>query len=217
MSSTVHHATRATSARGLERPSRRQIGAGLLLGVGFGGLVDGIVLHQILQWHHMLTSTGDHPADTVAGLETNTVADGLFHAATWIVLVLGVVVLRRAWADGETGPSLRALVGTMLAGWGLFNLVEGVVDHHVLGVHDVRDDVAQPLWWNVGFLVFGAALVLTGWLLARRSTGLPVGGGPREPPPTDPGGAPPSAEPSARVSRSAPRPGPPRRGPGGTR
>jgi uncharacterized membrane protein len=32
---------------------------GILLGIGLGGFVDGIVLHQILQWHHMLTSEGD--------------------------------------------------------------------------------------------------------------------------------------------------------------
>jgi hypothetical protein len=25
------------------------------MGVGLGGFVDGILLHQILQWHHMLT------------------------------------------------------------------------------------------------------------------------------------------------------------------
>ena len=54
---------------------------GILLGIGLGGFVDGIVLHQILQWHHMLTSEGDYPPTTVAGLETNTLWDGLFHAS----------------------------------------------------------------------------------------------------------------------------------------
>ena len=51
------------------------------MGLGLGGFVDGIVLHQILQWHHMLTDTGDHPMTTVAGLEANTLADGFFHLA----------------------------------------------------------------------------------------------------------------------------------------
>ena len=90
--------------RGAARPpswSRRPLVACVLLGVGLGGFVDGIVLHQILQWHHMLTATGDHPADTVAGLESNTLADGLFHAATWLFVVAGIVVLRRAWAAGR--------------------------------------------------------------------------------------------------------------------
>ena len=58
------------------RWSRRPLVSCVLLGVGLGGFVDGIVLHQILQWHHMLTATVDHPAETVAGLEANTLADG---------------------------------------------------------------------------------------------------------------------------------------------
>ena len=62
---------------------------GLLLGVGLGGFVDGIVLHQILQWHHLLTDEGDFPMDTVGGLEENMVADGIFHALTWVVVVVG--------------------------------------------------------------------------------------------------------------------------------
>src|SRR5829696_9060695 len=76
-----------------------------------GGLDDGIVLHQVLQWHHMLTSTDDNPADTVAGLEANTLADGLFHVATWLVLVAGVVVLRKAWASGRPAPRWSAQLG----------------------------------------------------------------------------------------------------------
>jgi uncharacterized membrane protein len=50
------------------------VAPGLLMGIGLGGFVDGILLHQILQWHHMLTSTGDYPSNTIAGLEANTLA-----------------------------------------------------------------------------------------------------------------------------------------------
>jgi uncharacterized membrane protein len=149
--------------------SRHPLVACVLLGVGLGGFVDGIVLHQILQWHHMLTATGDHPADTVAGLEANTLADGLFHAATWAFVVTGIVVMRRAWAARRPPPTVRSQVGGMLIGWGLFNLVEGLVDHHLLGVHDVRDDVADPERWNLGFLAFGALLVGVGVLMARHA------------------------------------------------
>ena len=52
------------------------------MGLGLGGFIDGIVLHQILQWHHLLTDTGDHPMTPVAGLEDNSLADGFFHLAT---------------------------------------------------------------------------------------------------------------------------------------
>ena len=81
---------------------------GILLGMGLGGFVDGIVLHQILQWHHMLTSAGGHPASTVAGLETNTLWDGLFHAATWLATVgrpPGCGGRRAARAAGRAGGS----------------------------------------------------------------------------------------------------------------
>jgi hypothetical protein len=53
--------------------------AGILFGLGLGGFFDGIVLHQVLQWHHMVTSAG-YPPTTVENLKLNTLLDGLFHA-----------------------------------------------------------------------------------------------------------------------------------------
>ncbi len=82
----------APGAAAGEAASRPRL-PGILLGVGLGGFVDGIVLHQILQWHHMLTSEGSYPKTTVVGLETNTLWDGLFHAATWLFVVAGLWVL----------------------------------------------------------------------------------------------------------------------------
>jgi uncharacterized membrane protein len=139
----------------------------LLLGIGLGGFVDGIVLHQILQWHHMLTSTGDQPMTTVAGLEANTLADGLFHVATWICVAVGSWLMVRAWQDGRLAPPKRAYLGLLLVGWGAFNLVEGLIDHELLGIHHVRDDLGGPIGWDIAFLAFGALLVLGGSALAR--------------------------------------------------
>src|SRR5688572_9751346 len=106
----------------------------LLLGIGLGGFVDGILLHQVLQWHHLLTSTGDHPMTTVAGLEANTLADGLFHVATWICVAAGSALLVRLWRQGRLAPPWRRHAGLMLAGWGGFNVVEGLIDHQLLGI-----------------------------------------------------------------------------------
>lgn len=143
---------------------------GLLLGLGLGGFLDGIVLHQILQWHHMLTSEGSYPMSTVAGLEANTLADGVFHASTWILSAVGVWLLwRAARLHGGVGPG-RVLAGWMLFGWGLFNVVEGLVDHHILGIHHVRTGESE-LAWDLGFLAFGASLLIGGWLLTRSSHG----------------------------------------------
>src|SRR3954452_5210195 len=101
----------------------------LLMGVGFGGFVDGILFHQVLQWHHMLTSEGCCSSATVAGLEDNTLADGLFHVATWLFVLAGTILATRAWQRRELAPPWRAHWGGLLVGWGSFNLVEGLVDH----------------------------------------------------------------------------------------
>ena len=159
------------AARGVEHRllHRRFTVAGLLLGVGLGGFVDGIVLHQILQWHHMLTDYGStrFPATTVRSLEDNTFWDGLFHLSTWLFVTLGLFLLWRVLSAGYQ-VTWRSMVGLLLAGWGIFNLSEGVIDHHLLTIHHVRDDVADPLWWDVGFLALGALLVVAGLALRRR-------------------------------------------------
>ena len=135
-----------------------------LLGVGFGGLIDGVVLHQILQWHHLLTDTGDHPATTVVGLEANTLADGLFHLMTLVILGVAIAVLWSRTREGARASGRRVL-GLAIVGWGAFDLVEGLVDHHLLGIHHVREG-ADAFAWDMGFLAFGAVLVLVGWALA---------------------------------------------------
>ena len=163
---TVPPVTAAPAGRA-RSASTRPRAPGILLGIGLGGFVDGIVLHQILQWHHMLTSEGSYPKSTVAGLETNTLWDGLFHAATWIAVAVGIYILWRRTTDWRWAIDGAALLGWMLVGWGLFNLVEGIVDHHILTIHHVREDSAHRTAWDLAFLGFGALLVLIGWSLAR--------------------------------------------------
>ncbi|WP_129842154.1 DUF2243 domain-containing protein [Streptomyces sp. RFCAC02] len=147
---------------------------GLLLGVGLGGFVDGILLHQLLQWHHMLTSTDTdsvgvkyYDPDTVSGLEMNTVWDGFFHTVCWLAVLSGLAVLYARVTHGRRHVwTSRVLWGWVLAGWGLFNVVEGIVDHHILGIHHVRGGGSQ-VWWDIGFLVLGALLIAAGHLLRR--------------------------------------------------
>src|SRR5829696_3273161 len=138
-----------------------------LLGVGLGGFIDGIALHQILQWHHMLTATGDQPMTTVAGLEANVLADGFFHLATWVFVATAMYLTVRAWQRRELAPPWRAHFGLLLAGWGVFNVVEGLIDHQVLGIHHVRDDLGGPVGWDLAFLGLGLGLVVIGGMLAR--------------------------------------------------
>jgi uncharacterized membrane protein len=71
------------------------------------------------------------------------------------------------WAAVRKGAALagRHLVGLMLAGWGAFNLVEGIVDHQILTVHHVNPD--HVIFWDVLFLILSAVLLLGGVALAR--------------------------------------------------
>jgi uncharacterized membrane protein len=142
--------------------------AGILFGLGLGGFFDGIVLHQILQWHHMLTSAG-FPADSVTNLRINTTWDGIFHAGTYVFVVCGLISLWRHARKRHTVWSTRLIVGALLVGFGAFNLVEGIVDHHILGLHHVNETVSRSQWiyWDIGFLVWGAAMLLGGGLLLR--------------------------------------------------
>jgi uncharacterized membrane protein len=149
------------------RPAVSPWAPAFVLGIGFGGFLDGIVLHQVFQWHHLLTSTNAHPMTTVGGLEANTLADGLFHLATWIAVLAGTTLMLRAWQRGELAPPWRRHAGLMTAGWGAFNLVEGVVDHQLLGIHHVRDDLGGPLGWDLAFLALGAILLVAGLGVAR--------------------------------------------------
>jgi uncharacterized membrane protein len=144
------------------------VSAGILMGLGLGGFFDGIVFHQVLQWHHMLTSAG-YPATSVPNLEVNTLWDGFFHVSTYILVILGLLILWRAAHQTHRRWSSAGLAGTILMGFGLFNVVEGLIDHHLLGIHHVNETVPPEQWtyWDIGFLVWGALMLLGGWRLMR--------------------------------------------------
>ena len=150
---------------------------GTLLGAGLGGFFDGILLHQLLQWHHMLTSTDTdrvgiryYPADSVSGLRMNTVWDGAFHTVTWLLVLGGLALLYRNRRARMWGT--RELWGWILVGWGGFNVVEGLIDHQILGIHHVRAGPSQT-WWDLAFLALGGLLIGVGLLLRRRRPGTP--------------------------------------------
>lgn len=145
--------------RAVMRPEQR-VGY-VVFGVGVGGLADGFVLHQLLQWHHLWSSRT--PDDTVSGLERNTLADGIFHTAMLVVLLVGVVLI-----VGERAP-LGTAVGLTLVGWGLFHVVDQLVFHLALGAHDIREGVANPEVYNWSFFAAGLALFVAGVAFARSS------------------------------------------------
>ena len=141
--------------------------AGVLLGIGLGGFVDGILLHQIAHWHNMGSSVV--PPTTLEALRLNMRWDGLFHAAVWVCTLAGVYLLHAAARRRAPLPGAGAFTGLMILGWGLFNLVEGLVDHHLLDLHHVRDlPVHVPLYDWLFLAVGGLGFILVGWAMARR-------------------------------------------------
>jgi uncharacterized membrane protein len=139
----------------------------LLFGLGLGGFFDGIVFHQLLQWHHMVSTW--YPPTSLENLRINTRWDGFFHSATYLFVVGGIVLFWRKASARELYWSVELLVGGLLLGWGAFNVVEGVVDHALLGMHHVNETVPldQRGWWDLAFLAWGVVMLLAGWSLRR--------------------------------------------------
>lgn len=148
------------------KPSYRGplVAAATMLGIGLGGFLDGILLHQILQWHNMLSSKYA-PTDIIA-LKYNMVSDGFFHAFTWLMTVVGLILLWRAAQDPSVPKRTPTFVGSLIWGWGMFNLVEGIIDHQVLGIHHVHPGVNE-LAWDLGFLALGAVQIVIGRAVIR--------------------------------------------------
>jgi uncharacterized membrane protein len=140
------------------------ISSGILLGTGLGGFFDGILLHQILQWHNMLSSVRP-PVDLVS-MKYNMVWDGLFHAFTWLMTVAGVTRLWLAGKRSDVPWSTRTFVGSLALGWGLFNAIEGLIDHQLLGIHHVHPGPGQ-LAWDLAFIASGVSLIGIGLWLVR--------------------------------------------------
>lgn len=139
--------------------------AGVLIGAGMGGFVDGIVFHQILQIHNLLSAR--LPPDTLVNAKINMFWDGVFHAAVWAMTAIGILMLWKASRRADVLQSGRVLAGAILAGFGLFNLIEGIIDHQILGIHHVHEYADNKLAYDLAFLASGVALLFAGWFLIQ--------------------------------------------------
>ena len=154
-----------------ERPDPTlPVAAGLVLGLGLGMFIDGILLHQVLQWHHLVAEY--ESTTSVAGLEENTFWDGVFHLAAWVVTLVGALLLWRSRSVPSRLPA-RAFAGLLLIGWGAFHFVDQIVFHLALGAHHIRQ-VEDYQVYDWSFFGIGVVFVVAGWLLVRsESVGAP--------------------------------------------
>jgi uncharacterized membrane protein len=134
--------------------------AGGLMGFAFGGFLDGILLHQLLQWHHLLS--GWWPVGTVGLLRWHVFWDGVFHAAHYVLLCLGLALL---WPRPAHG---RVFGGGFALGFGAWHVLDAVVNHWTLRLHRIRQDSLEPLGWDLVFFGLGVVAIALGALWLRQ-------------------------------------------------
>jgi uncharacterized membrane protein len=138
---------------------------GWLLGLALGGFFDGILLHQLLQWHHLLSAY--EPGD----IRFQVAVDGLFHALMYAIAAVG---LWRLWTESRRrgAPPARLLAADILTGFGAWHVIDAVASHWLLGIHRIRMDSADPMFWDLAWLAaFGLLPLAAGLLLRRRGPG----------------------------------------------
>jgi uncharacterized membrane protein len=140
-----------------EAMTARSLTAGVLIGIGVAAFLDETIFHQLLHWHHFY----DRSTPT-AGL----VSDGFFHAGGWLCIVGGLFLFADLQRRGSTATG-RVWAGGLI-GWGGFQLYDGLIQHKIFRLHQIRyhvDLLPYDLTWNI---LAGLGL-LAGLMLLLRS------------------------------------------------
>lgn len=154
---------------------RRLAWAGAIIGFSLGGFFDGILLHQVLQWHHLFSLV---PGERWRDIQNQILMDGWFHVLHYLIALVGLWLLWTARAGFAGLGSDRRLLGAALLGFSLWQFVDVVLFHWVLMIHRIRVDVPAPLAYDLGWLLaFGVTTLCAGlWLWrGRGGTGGPGG------------------------------------------
>ena len=143
--------------------------AALLLGFSLGGFFDGILLHQVLQWHHLLSNVA---SPRVQDLRVQLLADGLFHLLMYGLALAALLLLWRRRGGLAAPGSGRTIAAAALLGFGAWHVVDTLLSHWITGIHRVRGDSPNPLFWDLLWLAaFGIVPLVIGWWLQRRGPG----------------------------------------------
>lgn len=137
----------------------------IILGFGLGGLFDGILLHQVLEWHHLLSLV--EPVEGPLSLRDQIIADGLFHVLMYGVIAYGLWRLWRERTRLTMAPGAR-VAAALLLGFAAWNVVDVVGFHWLAGIHRIRVNVPDPLAYDLGWLaLFAGVPLLIAWRLQR--------------------------------------------------
>jgi uncharacterized membrane protein len=137
--------------------SVRNLWSGFLFGLGLIAFIDETVFHQLLHWHHFYDKS-----TTDIGL----VSDGLFHAFSWFATIGSLFMfadLRR-----RNALWLTRWWGGVLLGAGIFQLYDGIIQHKLMRLHQIRYNVnilPYDLTWNI----IAIAMIVAGTILIVRT------------------------------------------------
>ena len=137
---------------------RRLLLSGFLFGCGIAAsIIDLFIFHLALQWHHFYDLSTTHVALT---------ADAFFHAFGWLITVWGLFLL--ADVRRRTNVEWSRWTGAVITGVGFFQLFDGVVNHKVLGLHQVRYEV-DLLPYDLAWIGSAVLILVIGILILRRT------------------------------------------------
>jgi uncharacterized membrane protein len=139
--------------------------ASIVSGIGLGGFVDGIVLHQILQAHEMLSNK--IASTDYIGKSINMFWDGIFHLFCLMVVIIGIILFWKLLKRDDVDRSGKLFIAGLLFGWGVFNVVEGIIDHQILKLHNVIEFSTNHNMGNYIFLAASVIMLIIGWVLMR--------------------------------------------------
>lgn len=144
---------------------RRELtAAGVVFGIGMGGFLDGILLHQVLQWHHLISL--QVPPTDLAALEWNTFWDGVFHLAMYALVIIGLIWIARCVVRTRALFAPRLILGSALIGVGVFHTFDTIVFHWILQLHHIRM-VDHWLVYDLGYWIIGLLIGWLGWRIHR--------------------------------------------------
>ena len=131
--------------------------SGILFGLGIVAFFDEVVFHQLLHWHHFYDKS-----TTSVGL----ISDGIFHAFSWFATVVGLFMLadirkRRVWDK-------RRWAGAVILGAGVFQLYDGIVQHKLMRLHQIRYDV-DVIYYDIVWNVIAGCMIIIGLILLMQT------------------------------------------------
>jgi uncharacterized membrane protein len=95
-------------------------------------------------------------------LQLNILHDGVFLSFSLLIVILGTVLLLYSQDSKNRNYFIihkKSFVGLLLIGFGGFNTIEGIINHHILQMHHIIE-VPDPIIFDLTFLAVGGLAFL---------------------------------------------------------